>query len=141
MKFLALITGVFLMTTAPVLANDYPPFIPAPKDATPVMVIVELMANDPKVLERHLVSAGVIPVTRLASGINYSWTIRDQGNPKRFLLVQQWNSVAQQQGYIAWRNQRGNLAQLRALLSQDPVVRYLDPIDMTALPAQIRQPK
>lgn len=124
------------MTTTPVLANDHPPFIPTPQEATPVMVTVELIANDPDVLERHLNSAEVIPTTRLATGINFSWTVQDQNDPKRFLLIQQWNSIAQQQGYIAWRDERGNLAQLRALLSEDPVVRYFKPTDMMNLPSQ-----
>jgi quinol monooxygenase YgiN len=138
MKFFALMTGACLLATAPAFANDQPPFIPAPKDATPVIVTIELIAKDSKVLEKHLNSAGVIPTTRLASGNNYSWTVRDRNNPKRFLLIQQWNSAAQQQGYIAWRTQRGNLAQLRTLLGQDPVVRYLNPVDLTTLPAQVR---
>jgi quinol monooxygenase YgiN len=137
-KVLALMTGVLLMTTPPAIANDYPPFIPAPAEATPVLVIVELVAKDPNALERYLSSAQVIPTTRLASGINYSWTVHDRNNPNRFLLIQQWNSVAQQQGYIAWRNKRGNLAQLRTFLSEDPVVTYLNPIDMMALPSQAR---
>lgn len=126
------------MTVSPALANDRPPFIPAPEDATPVIVIVELTAANPEALERHLNSAGVIPTTRLASGINYSWTVRDENNPNRFLLIQQWNSVNQQQAYIAWREERGNLAELRALLTEDPVVRYLSPIDMMTLPSQVR---
>jgi quinol monooxygenase YgiN len=137
-KVLALMTGVLLSTTAPAIANDYPPFIPAPADAAPVFVTIELVAKDPSALERHLNSAKVIPTTRLASGINYSWTMRDRNNPKRFLLIQQWNSVAQQQGYIAWRTKRGNLAQLRAFLSKDPIVTYLNPIDLMALPSQTR---
>ncbi|HEY9644309.1 MAG TPA: hypothetical protein V6C57_27695 [Coleofasciculaceae cyanobacterium] len=127
------------MTTqlAPQL-RDYPPFIPAPANATPVIVTVELIAKDPEALERHLNSSGVIPTTRLASGINYSWTVREQNNSNRFVLIQQWNSVEQQQGYIAWRVERGDLAELRSLLTEDPVVRYLSPIDLATLPAQVR---
>jgi quinol monooxygenase YgiN len=144
MKFssLVLTTGILLMTTNSAMAADpmknYPPFIPAPQDATPVVVTVELIAKDAKALEQHLTSAGVIPTTRLASGINYSYTLRNQANPKRFVLVQQWNSVKQQQDYITWRVQRGNLAELRSLLTQDPVVNYLTPVDMTTLPAQVK---
>ncbi|HEY9647200.1 MAG TPA: hypothetical protein V6C88_12560 [Chroococcidiopsis sp.] len=126
------------MTTQLASDRTYPPFIAAPPEATPVLVTVELMAKDPAVLERHLNSAAVIPTTRLASGISYSWTVRDRDNPSRFVLIQQWNSVEQQQGYIAWRVERGDLAELRALLTSDPVVRYLTPLDMTALPAQAR---
>lgn len=116
--------------------ESHPPFIAAPKDATPVIVTVELIAKDPQMLERHLNSADVIPTTRLASGINYSWTVRDADNPNRFVLIQQWNSVEQQQAYIAWRVERGNLEELRSLLTQAPAVNYLNPVDMSALPAQ-----
>lgn len=117
-------------------ASAYPPFIMAPAEATPVMVTVELIAEDPQVLEAHLTSAGVIPTTRLASGNNYSWTVRDADNPNRFVLVQQWNSQLQQEGYIAWRIERGDLAELRSLLAQDPIVNYLTPVDLGTLPAQ-----
>jgi quinol monooxygenase YgiN len=143
MKFLALMTGVLLMTTTPALTqstpnNQYPPLIPAPEDAMPVVVIVELTAKNPQVLEQYLKSAGVIPTTRLASGINYIWTVRDQNKPGQFVLIQQWNSVKQQQHYLQWRIDRGDVAKLRSLLTEDPVVKYLTPIDMTTLPAQIR---
>jgi quinol monooxygenase YgiN len=116
--------------------TDYPPFIKAPADAAPVIVTVELIAQDPERLEAHLNSAPVIPTTRLAAGINYSWTVRDKDNPNRFVLIQQWNSVQQQQGYIAWRVDRGDFERLRSLLIQDPIVNYLSPLDTTALPAQ-----
>lgn len=129
-------TKIQNMTTQ--VSSDYPPFIPAPRTATPVIVTVELIAKDPQVLEQHLARAGVIPTTRLASGINYSWTIQDRDNPNRFVLIQQWNSAEQQQGYIAWREERGNLAELRSLLSQDPVVNYLSITDSNTLPAQIK---
>jgi quinol monooxygenase YgiN len=142
MKLLTILTGVLLMTAIPVFANsapnpDYPPFIPAPEGATPVLVVVELTAKNAEVLEQHLTSAGVIPTTRLASGVNYSWTVRDQDNPNRFVLIQKWNSKQQQQEYIQWRIERGDLAQLRSLLTEDPVVRYLTPVDMTRLPSQV----
>lgn len=50
--------------------SDHPPFIPAPENAAPVIVIVEHTAKDPQALEKHLIRAEVIPTTRLASGIN-----------------------------------------------------------------------
>lgn len=120
------------------IRNNYPPFIAAPKTAIPVIVTIELIAKDPAILEQHLNSANVIPTTRLASGISYSWTVRDTANPNRFVLIQQWNSTEQQQSYIAWREERGDLAQLRELLTQDPVVDYLAPTDLNTLPYQAK---
>jgi quinol monooxygenase YgiN len=144
MKSLLLATSLIFLAVIPAQAtpnkamSHHPPYIPAPADAKPVIVTVELMAKDAAVLERHLNSADVIPTTRLASGINYSWTTRDQQNPNRFVLIQQWNSVKQQQDYIAWRVERGDLAKLRSLLTQDPVVNYLNAIDLSKLPSQVK---
>ncbi|MEO1619909.1 MAG: hypothetical protein AAFU53_02620 [Cyanobacteria bacterium J06632_3] len=67
----------------------------------------------------------VILSNRLASGINYCWTVRDTSDAHRFVLIQQWNSAEQQQAYISWRIERGDLEQLRSLLTQDPIVTYL----------------
>lgn len=119
-----------IMTT-----ENYPPFVVAPEEATPIIVTVELIAEDPQALEQHLNSAAVIPTTRLASGINYSWTVCDANNPNRFVLIQQWNST-EQQAYIDWRIERGDLEKLRSLLTQDPVVTYLTPVDLSTLPVQ-----
>jgi len=116
--------------------ENYPPFVAAPVEATPVIVTVELVAEDPQALEQHLNSAAVIPTTRLASGINYSWTVRDANDANRFVLIQQWNSAEQQQAYIGWRSERGDLEELRSLLTQDPVVTYLTPVDLNNLPVQ-----
>ena len=120
------------------IRNNYPPFVAAPETAIPVIVTVELIAKDPAKLEQHLNSADVIPTTRLASGINYSWTVRDTANSNRFVLIQQWNSIEQQQSYIAWREERSDLAQLRELLTQDPVVDYFAPTDLNTLPYQAK---
>jgi quinol monooxygenase YgiN len=65
--------------------------------------------------------------------------VRNQNNPDRFLLIQQWNSVNQQQSYITWRIERGALAELRTLLTEDPIVRCFTPVDMLALPSQARE--
>jgi quinol monooxygenase YgiN len=136
-QVLAQTTKIKKMTTQLAqINNNYPPFVPAPETATPVIVTVELIAKDPVVLEQHLKSADVIPTTRLASGINSSWTVHDTANPNRFVLIQQWNSAEQQSGYIAWREERGDMAQLRELLTQDPVVSYLALTDINTLPAQ-----
>lgn len=116
-----------------------PPFVAAPVDATPVIVITELIAKKPQALAQYLKRADVIPTTRLASGINYSWTVRDKKNSSRFMLIQQWNSIEQQEVYIEWRINRGDATELRSLLSKDPTVTYLNPIDTNTLPAQAKR--
>jgi hypothetical protein len=71
----------------------------------------------------------VIPVTRKASGNKYSHSLQDPKTPTEFLLVQGWDSIEQQQGYIAWRDKTGDLAQFRGFLSKDPVVEVYSMFD------------
>jgi hypothetical protein len=117
--------------------NMLPPYVAAPADAKPVMVKVELEAKDPAAFKQYLMSKPVIPVTRLASGIKYSWSTQDANAPAKFTLLQEWTSVKQHQDYIKWRVDTGALKELTDQLSKDPVVTYLDPFDMNTLPAQV----
>jgi len=122
-------------TSLPAFAVDNPPHIPAPADATPVMVVIEARAKDPDAFRAYLQTSEVIPVTRLASGIHYSWSTQDQSNPERFFIIQSWNSVEQQQGYIQWREKSGALAEFVGMLKEQPQVTYVDAFDTATLPA------
>jgi quinol monooxygenase YgiN len=104
-----------------------PPLIAAPAGAQPVTVTIRLTAKDADALRAHLLN--VIPVTRTASGCRYSNTFQDPNTPTAFLLVQGWDSAEQQQGYIAWRDATGDLAQLIDMLSVSPVVETFALID------------
>lgn len=104
-----------------------PPKIPAPANARQVLVILRLSAKDPAAFHGHLLK--VIPVTRLASGCRYSHTYQDPIVPGEFALVQGWDSVDQQQGYIRWRESTGDLAELISFLSKPPVVETFSLLD------------
>ena len=68
-------------------------------------------------------------MTRLASGCRYSHSYQHTKSPGEFLLVQGWDSIEQQQDYIAWRQARGDLAQFAAFLSKDPAIDMFDLFD------------
>ncbi|MEM9797720.1 MAG: hypothetical protein AAF919_14605 [Pseudomonadota bacterium] len=101
--------------------------------------MVELVAEDPDAFRSYLESAAVIPTTRLASGIQYSWTTQDPENPERFVLLQSWTSAQQHADYIAWRQETGALQELTDQLTEAPRVVYLDPFDVATLPAAAPQ--
>lgn len=101
-------------------ASDSPPIISAPAGAKSVVVTLQLSAMNADAFKDHLLK--VIPVTRTASGCRYSHSYQTTKNPSEFLLIQGWDSIAQQEGYIAWRAGRGDLAAFRAFLTKDPIV-------------------
>lgn len=126
-----------LLATAAAADTATPPFVAAPADATPVVVMIDVRAKDPAAFKQYLQTAAVIPVTRLASGITYSWSTQDENDPERFVLIQGWNSAAQQQAYIGWREETGALADFVGRLQGPPTVTYLDAFDTATLPAQV----
>ena len=92
---------------------------------------MRLTAREPAALKAHLLQ--VIPETRKAEGCRFSHSLQSTANAAELLLVQGWASLQHQQRYLAWRNQRGDLAELRALLSCDVSVEVLDPFDAPQL--------
>ena len=121
--------------TLPALAQGSPPYVAPPEDARTVMVLVELTAADPDAFRDYLASAPVIPTTRLASGINYSWSTRRPDSPETFVLLQEWDSAEQHAAYLAWRDGTGALAELVDRLAEPPRVVYLERFDTDTLPA------
>lgn len=108
------------MSIAGTQAQDAPPQVAAPDGAVAVVVVLELIAKDPGAFKEHLLQ--VIPVTRQASGIRYSWSTRDSANPASFVLYQGWDSLEQQEAYMAWRERRGDLSMFLSFLVEPPRV-------------------
>jgi len=92
-----------------------------------IVVTLRLAAREPAALRRHLLK--VLPDTRRAPGCRYSHSYVNQSNPSDYLLIQGWDSRQDQERYLAWRRERGDLAELRELLSRDVVVEVLEAFD------------
>ncbi|MDE5462244.1 putative quinol monooxygenase [Bradyrhizobium sp. CSS354] len=108
--------------------QEQSPAIAAPKDARPVIVTLDMTARNAEALKQHLLT--VIPsVTRKAAGQRFSWSTQDPENAARFTLIQEWDSLAQQQGYIAWRTQRGDLTTLLDMLEAPPRIEIREVFD------------
>jgi quinol monooxygenase YgiN len=107
--------------------QEQPPAIAAPKSARPVIVTLDMTARNAEALKQHLLT--VIPVTRKAAGQRFSWSTQDPENAARFTLIQEWESLAQQQGYIAWRTQRGDLTTLLDMLEAPPRIEIREVFD------------
>lgn len=93
---------------------------------SPITVVLRLAAKNPDTTIAALKET--YEGTMAADGILSYEIRRDQDKPDEVVLVQSWESRAQQESYIAWREERGDLARLVEDLSRPPEAFYLDEI-------------
>lgn len=67
--------------------------------------------------------AAILGDTRAFDGCESVVVHRDLSDPTVFLLYEQWGALEQQQAYMAWRQERGDLDKLGELLAGPPVVK------------------
>jgi quinol monooxygenase YgiN len=72
-----------------------------------IVVTMRLTPADPAAFETFL--AEILPDTRKAKGCRSSKTFTGQGDGGDFMLLQEWDSIADQQAYMAWRDSTGVL--------------------------------
>ena len=75
---------------------------------TSIVVTMRLTPADPAAFETFL--GEILPDTRKANGCKSCKTFTGQGDGGDFMLLQEWDSIADQQAYMAWRGETGVLA-------------------------------
>ena len=71
----------------------------------------------------------VLPDTRSYDGFISLNTYRDQNDPDVFVLVEEFESKAHRETYLAWRVETGVFTQLGEALAESPSIRYFDLTD------------
>jgi quinol monooxygenase YgiN len=74
---------------------------------TPIVVTLRLTPSNPEAFESFL--AEILPDTRKAKGCRSCKTFTGTPGEGDFMLVQEWDSTADQQAYMAWRDSTGVL--------------------------------
>ena len=74
---------------------------------SPVVVPLRLAPTDPNAFQSFLEE--ILPDTRKARGCRFSKTYAGYDGTGDFLLIQEWDSIEDQQAYMAWREQTGVL--------------------------------
>lgn len=74
---------------------------------SPITVTLRLTPADPAALHAFLTE--ILPDTRKAKGCLFSRTFVCSNDAREVLLVQEWESLSDQQAYMAWREQTGVL--------------------------------
>jgi len=74
---------------------------------TPIVATLRLTPSDPKAFQAFLTE--ILPDTRKARGCRFSKTYVGNDGSNEVLLIQEWDSLADQQAYMAWRDSTGVL--------------------------------
>jgi quinol monooxygenase YgiN len=93
-------------------------------------VAVTVLADlhfQPEAVDGALEGLGkILPDTRSYEGCLGLDVIQDQADPNHVMLVETWESADHHKAYVAWRVETGTLAELAAVVTQDPTFTYFD---------------
>jgi quinol monooxygenase YgiN len=88
-----------------------------------VTVTLEFHTKPDTAQTLHDTLDAILGDTRAFDGCESVVVHRDLADPTVFLLYEQWGKVEQQQAYMAWRQERGDIDKLVALLAEPPVIK------------------
>ena len=88
----------------------------------PIFVTLRLNASDGAEFQTFL--AQILPQTRRAQGCRYNKSYVSRDNPNELLLIQEWDSLEDQQAYMKWRESTGVLDQFKGFLAKPPELDF-----------------
>lgn len=68
------------------------------------------------------------PDTRTFDGCIDLYATQNLDDPQNFVIVETWESREKYEAYFAWRTERGDIDNLRAVLEGDLDIRFMDRI-------------
>ena len=71
----------------------------------------------------------ILPDTRSYDGNIGMYVIRNQDDPDVLVAVEEWESKAHHEKYLAWRTETGVMDTLMEVVAEPPSIRYFDPTD------------
>lgn len=95
-----------------------------------VLVLLELAVKPERQDDTKADMARALPDTRTFEGCEGVTVHQNQDDPSTFVLVERWASRGHYDKYLAWREERGDLDNLRAMLTGPPSIRYFDNVDV-----------
>ena len=91
-----------------------------------IKVILEVQAKPECVDELKATFEAILPDTRSYTGCIEVKVLANQDDPANLILLEQWQTRADYEAYVAWRTEQGTLESLGALMASPPIVRYFD---------------
>ena len=68
----------------------------------------------------------VLPDTRGYTGCISIVVVQNQDDPASFMIVEQWDSRAHYEKYLAWRTESGVMNEFAAMMQGEPSIRFFD---------------
>jgi quinol monooxygenase YgiN len=88
-----------------------------------VTVTLEFHARPDTAQTLYDALGAILGDTRAFEGCESVSVHRDLADTTAILLYEQWGTVDQQQAYMAWRQERGDIDKLMAMLAEPPAIR------------------
>ena len=95
-----------------------------------VMVLVEVQAKPDRLAELQEHMRGGLGDTRSYDGCTGLTTYINQDDDCNMVLVEAWESRAQYDKYLAWRQETGFLDKITEMLASEPSIRFYDQSDL-----------
>ena len=89
-----------------------------------INVILDVQAKSECADELKANFEAILSDTRSYKGCIEVKVLANQDDPANLILLEQWQTRADYEAYVAWRAEQGTLESLRALMASDPSIRY-----------------
>ena len=95
-----------------------------------VTVVVELPAQPDRTEEMTAFIGSVLPGTREFAGCRRVSLHANEEDPNQVVLLEEWDSRASHEQYLAWRTERGDFPKVIDMLAGPPSIRYFANLEL-----------
>ncbi|MBI2802335.1 MAG: antibiotic biosynthesis monooxygenase [Gammaproteobacteria bacterium] len=89
-------------------------------------VILDIRVKKDSVEDLRAWMRKILPDTRAFDGCISIYLVQNQDDPTAFAVIEQWESRAQYEKYLAWRTETGDVTDLVAMLDGEPSFRFFN---------------
>ncbi|MGD9603268.1 MAG: putative quinol monooxygenase [Gammaproteobacteria bacterium] len=89
-------------------------------------VVLEFKVKPDCIEKLRIYGTEILPGTRGYDGCVSLVVVQNQDDPTSFMLVEQWDSRAKYEKYLAWRTETGVVDELVALMEGPPSFRFFN---------------
>ncbi len=89
-------------------------------------VILEFRAKSDCIEKVRAWLKNVLPDTRSFAGCVTLHVTQNQDDPAAIMIVEQWDTRANYEAYLAWRTERGDMDAFGAMMDGPPSIRFFD---------------
>ena len=93
-----------------------------------IVITFDVTAKSGQVDQLKALFTETLPDTRNFDGCVSVSLYTESDSPDTVFMVEQWASKAAYENYLGWRQKRGDMEKLMALVNGEPVIRFFDQV-------------